>query len=126
MAQAIWKGHLSFGLVSIPVNLFAAERRSDLHSIEIENFVPAKEINIAEKLVNAMSSKWNPKAYHDDYREVLMKLIEKKEKGIAVKVKSTTPKEGAKVIDFMSLLKKSIAAKKGKAAAKSHSHKKAA
>jgi DNA end-binding protein Ku len=31
MAQAIWKGHISFGLVSIPVALYSGERRTDLH-----------------------------------------------------------------------------------------------
>lgn len=27
MAQAIWKGHISFGLVNVPVSLFSAEKR---------------------------------------------------------------------------------------------------
>lgn len=31
MQRPIWKGHISFGLVSIPVILFSAEKRSDLH-----------------------------------------------------------------------------------------------
>lgn len=30
MARAIWKGHISFGLVNIPVELHTMERRSDL------------------------------------------------------------------------------------------------
>lgn len=30
MARAIWKGHISFGLVNIPVQLFSAENKSDL------------------------------------------------------------------------------------------------
>lgn len=34
--RPIWKGHISFGLVNIPVNLFPAERRTDiqLHMID--------------------------------------------------------------------------------------------
>lgn len=89
--------------------------------------ISAKEVAIAKKLVNAMSSKWNPKTYHDDYRDALMKLIEKKEKGIPIKIKTTSVKTGANVIDFMSLLKKSIADKKTKAAKKPyHPGKKAA
>lgn len=274
MGRAIWKGHISFGLVSIPVMLFAAERRSDLsfhlldkrnrskihyarindttgqevpweevvkayeydkgnfvvleekdfknaavessQTIEIENFVPEnsidpiyfdkpyylvpekkgakgyvllreilrrskkvgiakvvirtrqylsallvvgdalvlnllrfsnelqsesqfefpheslkaykisdKEIKIAERLVKAMTSTWKPKTYHDDYREALMKLIEKKEKGLPIKVK-TVPVREAKVIDFMSLLKKSIAEKKAKESKKPLHKKRAA
>lgn len=30
MAQAIWKGHISFGLVNVPVALYSAEKRSEL------------------------------------------------------------------------------------------------
>jgi DNA end-binding protein Ku len=31
MARPIWKGHITFGLVNIPVTLFSAEVRTDLH-----------------------------------------------------------------------------------------------
>jgi len=31
MQRPIWKGHISFGLVSIPVSLYSAEKRVDLH-----------------------------------------------------------------------------------------------
>jgi DNA end-binding protein Ku len=31
MARPIWKGHITFGLVNIPVMLYSAEKRSDLH-----------------------------------------------------------------------------------------------
>ncbi|MGP1309944.1 MAG: non-homologous end joining protein Ku, partial [Phycisphaerales bacterium] len=29
--RAIWKGHISFGLVNVPVSLYPAEQRADLH-----------------------------------------------------------------------------------------------
>lgn len=31
MPRPIWKGHISFGLINIPITLYSAERRSDLH-----------------------------------------------------------------------------------------------
>lgn len=31
MPRPIWKGHISFGLVNIPVTLYSAEHRADLH-----------------------------------------------------------------------------------------------
>ena len=31
MARPIWKGHISFGLVSIPVTLFSGEKRTEIH-----------------------------------------------------------------------------------------------
>ena len=30
MARPVWKGHISFGLVNVPVNLYTAEQRADL------------------------------------------------------------------------------------------------
>lgn len=38
--RAIWKGHISFGLVNIPVGLYSAEQRADLqlHMIDSRNF----------------------------------------------------------------------------------------
>lgn len=76
--------------------------------------VSAKEAEIAQQLVNAMSTKWNPNQYHDDYREALLKIIEKKEKGIPIKEPPKAEKPSAKVIDFMALLKKSVEEQKGK------------
>ena len=31
MARPIWKGHISFGLINLPVTLYPAEQRSELH-----------------------------------------------------------------------------------------------
>ncbi|MFA7388119.1 MAG: Ku protein [Thiohalobacteraceae bacterium] len=31
MARAVWNGHISFGLIQIPVELHSAERRTDIH-----------------------------------------------------------------------------------------------
>src|SRR5947207_1076466 len=40
MARPIWKGHISFGLVHIPVTLFSAEERSEeihFHMVDSRN-----------------------------------------------------------------------------------------
>jgi len=39
MSRPIWKGHISFGLINIPVTLYSAEQRSDLtfHLIDSKN-----------------------------------------------------------------------------------------
>src|SRR6202012_990117 len=38
----------------------------------------AQEKKIAAQLIDSMSTKWDPQAYHDDYREALESMIEKK------------------------------------------------
>lgn len=69
-----------------------------------------KELNMAEKLVESMTVPWDPAKYHDDYRESLLKWIEKKAKlgRIPLPSNATEKPKGAEVIDFMELLKKSL------------------
>jgi DNA end-binding protein Ku len=74
--------------------------------------VNANEIKMAERLIDDMTMKWDPKEYHDTYRDDLMKLIEEKAAGHERKMpKSHAPKE-ADVIDFAKLLERSLAARK--------------
>lgn len=37
MPRPLWKGHISFGLVNVPVTLFSAESRSDLHFVLMDS-----------------------------------------------------------------------------------------
>ncbi|HXS72951.1 MAG TPA: Ku protein [Rhodanobacteraceae bacterium] len=96
--------------------------------------ISAKELEMAESLVKSMVGKWQPQNYHDDFRERLVAVIEErvKAKGVVrtpTAAETELPKNAAtNVVDFMSLLKKSIDAKQrtpardvptGKAPAKS-------
>lgn len=73
---------------------------------------PARERDMAMRLVDDMTGPWDPEAYRDDYREDLLEAIGRKIK--AGKTHALTepgekpPRESAKVIDLMSLLKQSI------------------
>jgi DNA end-binding protein Ku len=75
--------------------------------------VSAQEVEMAERLVETMESKWDPEKYHDDYRDDLMKIIQKKIKAGKTKVIETkkpaakAPDRG-KVIDIMHLLRQSV------------------
>ncbi|HEY6556180.1 MAG TPA: Ku protein [Polyangiaceae bacterium] len=76
--------------------------------------VSPKELTMAEKLVEGMVGDWNPKQYHDEYRDDLMALIKKKAKAGEINAVSEQPKQpkprksGAQVIDLMALLKQSV------------------
>ena len=101
--------------------------------------VSEKELDMAETLVKSMVGKWKPDEYHDDFRERLTKVIEAriKAKG-GVRAPSAEevamPKNAAtNVVDFMSLLQKSIdnkqrtpAKESGAAAKKTGGHRTAA
>ena len=80
--------------------------------------VQPNEIKMAERLIDDMSIKWDPADYHDTYRDDLLKMIEEKAEGggkAAPKAKRA-PRE-AQVIDFATLLERSLGARKHGAAA---------
>ena len=75
--------------------------------------ISASEMKMAEQLIEAMSGAWDPAKYHDEYREDLEKLIEKKIKSgrprsVATAAKAPSRKAGGKVVDIMSLLRRSV------------------
>ncbi len=84
-----------------------------------------KELNMAKALIDGMSSKWKPEKYHDDYREALMEVIEKKVEagGKEIEEKPKKAPKPTKVIDLVSVLQKSLertgAKKKAGAASRS-------
>lgn len=72
--------------------------------------VTNKEIEVAKKLIQSMTTKWNPKAYKDEYKEAVHQWIEEKVNHVPTsKMKSRAPKvEKSKVVNFVDLLRKSI------------------
>jgi DNA end-binding protein Ku len=64
------------------------------------------ELKMAVSLVDAMSTKFDPKEYKDEYHDALKTMVEAKLKGITLK----TPEEpNAEVADLMEALKASLA-----------------
>lgn len=92
--------------------------------------VSPKEIEMATRLVESMSVPWNPDDYIDDYRERLRAVIDKRMKSqgvVAPEVDEEVEREGiaTNVVDFESLLKKSISENRRTPARKSAPAKKA-
>lgn len=68
--------------------------------VSIEGLAPpegreldSKEIKMAEQLLSALEEEFDPAQYHDDYRERVMELIEKKSKGEKMKIRKIKPKK---------------------------------
>ena len=79
--------------------------------------ITPKEMEMAKQLITSMSGKWSPDDYHDEFRERLHAIIRKrvKSKGNTTKVAespATNEEEATNVVDFMSLLQKSLDSKK--------------
>jgi DNA end-binding protein Ku len=77
--------------------------------------VSAKERSLATKLVEDMSDKWQPKKFHDTYRQdILARVKEKVKAGQTEEITEAEKGEArpkAEVIDLMAALKKSVAHK---------------
>ena len=93
--------------------------------------VSPKEIEMATKLIESMSVPWDPDDYKDDYRDRLRAVIEKRMKSegvVSPEADDEIEREGiaTNVVDFESLLKKSISENKRTPAKKSAAKKPAA
>jgi DNA end-binding protein Ku len=75
-----------------------------------ESAASSREVEMAEKLVKGMSSRWQPSKYRDDYTQDLLALIEKKAKhGDVEEVEDVEDAvKPTNVVDLMPLLKKSL------------------
>jgi DNA end-binding protein Ku len=87
--------------------------------------VAKKEVEMAEKLIESLTSEFDPASYRDEYREELMALIERKAEGKEIVSPAASEPEATKAPDLMAALEESIAAVKGKPEAKKKPAKKA-
>ncbi len=71
--------------------------------------VRPEEMDMAVKLVENLTAKFEPEKYHDEYREELLKLIRAKVEGREV-VEAEEPQPAGQVIDLMERLKASVEA----------------
>jgi DNA end-binding protein Ku len=78
--------------------------------------VSAKEIDMAQQLIESMSDDWQPDSFRDEFRDRLRKVIEKrmKSKGVVITPEEETTDENAStnVVDFMALLQQSLKSKR--------------
>ena len=70
--------------------------------------VRPQEVQMAESLIENLTSSFNPEEYHDGYREGLLQVVEKKVAGEEIEV--IPEAEPSKVVDLMEALKASVEA----------------
>jgi DNA end-binding protein Ku len=103
------------GLLMMETMIFSDEvvDREDLDPLPeaSELNVSDRELRMAEQLIQSLSSEFDPGKYHDEYREKVLELIERKAAGeeIAVQPEAAEP---ARVPDLMAALEASLAAVK--------------
>jgi DNA end-binding protein Ku len=93
----------------------------DLDGEVFEDAKPKKpekrELEMAKQLIESLTSEFEPDKYHDEYREELLDLLERKAEGKEVVSAPTEEPKPTKAPDLMAALEESLAAVKGEEAA---------
>lgn len=111
-------GYLVMEMLRFAHEVLQTSEADYLENIEKPKF-SAKELKMAQELIEGMSSEWDPEQYKDTYEEDVMKIINKKlEEGEAYTIEEdgggekTTKTTSGNLVDLMPLLKKSLEEKK--------------
>jgi DNA end-binding protein Ku len=88
--------------------LYWGDEIRDFHDVHIpEVSLRDQEVKLAEQLIQSLSTeRWDPQKYHDTYRERVLELLQKKEKG--EKILAPTGHAPAEVVDLMEALRNSL------------------
>jgi DNA end-binding protein Ku len=98
---------------------------SDLHlgAADLKATTSEKERQIADRLVQGMTTRFDPAEHHDTYRDDLLALIQKRIKSGQTASSPEAPEEtatrGPRIVDLLSQLKQSLNAVEGSRGAKS-------
>jgi DNA end-binding protein Ku len=82
-------------------------------SLPKESEISSKEVDMALKLVDQLTERFEPEQYKDTYIDELKKLIEAKAEGKTIEVKGEAP-QPTRVKDLMEVLKASLESAKSK------------
>lgn len=94
--------------ISLETMFYADEiRATDEIDVPADLAVGEKEMQMAKSLVDMLTGSFEPEKYHDNYREALLELIERKSEG--QEIKRPVPVAG-KVTDLMEALRASVEA----------------
>lgn len=116
IVKFIFRNHEHIGIVKPYQNAlilnqmrFASEVR-DFEELKLPSdaSINKKELDMALKLVEQLTEKFNPNGYEDNYKKDLEEIIEMKLKGTKPAKKGAQPQKVSKVHDIMSLLKASL------------------
>jgi len=88
---------------------FADEVRpvKDVVSVPARTSVGERELSMARHLVSSLSGPWEPRRYEDTFREHVLALVKKKDKGQTIEAPAT-PEKAPKIIDLMAALKATL------------------
>jgi DNA end-binding protein Ku len=87
-----------------------------VHASDAATKVDPRELKMAEQLVDSLTTEFKPSAYHDEYREKVMELIDQKAKGEEPVMRPESDAAPQKGRDLMAALEASLEKAKGQSA----------
>jgi DNA end-binding protein Ku len=117
LAKFVWRGKESLYVIrSVQGHLLLHRMhyQDEIRELEVRPRGDEKpgvaELKLATQLIESISSDtFDAKAYHDEYRQRVLDLIEQKSKGKILKLSSKAVKPATAVVDLMQRLKDSVA-----------------
>ncbi len=112
-------GRLLLSMMVYSDELNPAEEIPEFEALEAVE-ITAPERDMAEQLIESLSTEFDPQRYHDSYREEVMELIEAKASGATPALTGPEAPTEDVVVDLMAALERSVAeAKRSRAEAQS-------
>ena len=117
LAKFVWRGKDSLHVIRSVQGRLLLHRmhyQDEIRELEVrpqhDHKPGTAELKLATQLIESISSEsFDAKAYHDEYRERVMELIEQKSKGKTIKLSPKAAKPATAVVDLMQRLKESVA-----------------
>ena len=86
-------------------------RPIEFSNMKFMALIPALQSGKVDMIISGMTAKWEPSKFHDEYRDALLKLVERKVASGKTEVIEEVEDEGPtvhKTINFMDVLKRSV------------------
>jgi DNA end-binding protein Ku len=115
-------GYLVLETMYFPDEIRAAKKT--VPDLPVGVKVEKKDLDLANRLIEGLTSKWQPTKYRDTYRERVLKLVKRKQRGEEIVVEAPEEEESSE--DLMEALRASVEAiKKKQSSSKSGRRKRA-
>src|SRR5881628_2782864 len=81
------------GMLVLETMFFPDEVRetSEIEGVPVRGKADDRQLKMARQLIDSLATEWDPKKYHDQYRERVLKLIRDKAKGKEVVLPEAVP-----------------------------------
>jgi DNA end-binding protein Ku len=104
-------GAITLETMLFPDEVVETDSIEELSAVDGDVKTTKRELDMAKQLIESLSGDFEADAYHDQYRERVLDLIERKAAGETITIEAPEP-ERKEVPDLMSALEASIAASK--------------